>query len=136
MAGIGSGLVFGLCMAALVSFNSIKQTVAPLFENSEQVIKAGPANHFQRNISMGGWLYLTNARLVFRSHSFLQKTYELSIPTSNITQAQPCMTMWIIPNGLRITINEGNFEQFVVEQQHAWVATIRERNLSLTPNSV
>lgn len=114
------GSAFGLCMALLVSSSWVKQSATPRFEPDEQIIKASPASHLRGVITMGGWLYLTDKRLVFRTHTFLQKSYELAIPLADIAQAQPAKMAWFITNGLTITTDTGQIERFVVEQGRQW----------------
>jgi hypothetical protein len=74
---------------------------------------------------VGGWLYLTDQRLVFLSHGFNIQEHKLSIPLEEIVEARPCATARIIPNGLRIVTTEGE-ERFVVEGRRSWADEIEQ----------
>jgi hypothetical protein len=122
---LGSGVFFGLCMTALVASPGLKQSATPQFHSDEHILKSSPANHVSRLITIGGWLYLTNKRLIFQSHTFVQPSYERIFSLATITDAQPSMTAWIVPNGLTITTRDGQIERFVVAQRQEWSAAIQ-----------
>jgi len=90
----------------------------------EDLVKEGGANHFRNIEAVGGWIYLTDQRLLFKSHSINVQRHELSIPLQKISEAKPCMTFGIIPNGLEIKTIDGNKEKFVVEDRKNWVKKI------------
>ncbi len=124
--GTISGTLFGALMSAFVGYQKKKfETDRPLFRG-EDLVKEGGANHFRNVEAVGGWIYLTDQRLLFRSHSINVQRHELSIPLQKITEANPCMTFGIIPNGLKIRTIDGNTEKFVVEDRKDWVKKILE----------
>jgi len=92
----------------------------------EDLVKEGGANHFKNIEAVGGWIYLTDQRLLFRSHAINVQRHELSIPLQKMREAKPCMTFGIIPNGLEIKTIDGNTEKFVVEDRKNWVKKILE----------
>ena len=49
---------------------------------------------------------------------------ERAWPRDEIARAEPTATMWIIPNGLRVTLREGKTEKFVVQGRAAWVEAL------------
>src|SRR5262249_2058735 len=100
--GLISGLLFGLTLALFVYLLSFRAACAEAAFEGEVLIKQGPANHLRRMEGVGGWLYLTEQRLLFRSHRFNIQNHELSIPLGDILEVQARATAWIIPNGLLV----------------------------------
>lgn len=121
--GLCSGLFFGLMLAAFTAWQASQFTREVPDLEGEQLLKQGPANHFCGWEGVGGWLYLTDKRLLFRSHRFNIQNHELSIPLVEIAEVETCLTAWIVSNGLRVVTTRGA-ERFVVEGRRSWVKEI------------
>jgi hypothetical protein len=137
--GIFSGTLFGVAMSYFGKYQALNfagkiqafkekaqaefQAERPLQED-EKLIKEGGANHFKNIEGVGGWIYLTDKRVFFKSHSVNIQRHELSIPLDSITEVIACMTLWFIPNGILIKTVDGDIERFVVEDRTAWVGEI------------
>ena len=117
---VGSGLFFGVAMAAFASYQRCQFASQRPASSGEEVLHEGPANHFFNGESVGGWIYLTPRRLLFRSHAINLQPHELSIDLSDVSEALPVLTAKIIPNGLRIVTRSGRDERFVVEGHRRW----------------
>ena len=117
---VASGLVFGLAMASFTAMmrRSFART-RPEFKG-EELLRDGPANHFLNGEGVGGWLFLTKERLLFRSHQFNVQCHELSFPLAEIAEVQPARTVGLFPNGLRLVTHSGKNERFVVEAHRRW----------------
>jgi hypothetical protein len=115
-----SGLAFGLSMAGFMAIQRrrVSQT-RPEF-TGERLLHDGPANHFLNGEGVGGWLYLTEQRLLFRSHKFNIQPHELSVPLVDISEVRPVRTAKIVPNGLRLVTRSGRDERFVVQAHRRW----------------
>jgi hypothetical protein len=121
-----AGILFGVSMGVFVNYQKKKfETERPSFPG-EDLVKEGGANHFRNIEAVGGWIYLTDQRLLFRSHSMNVQRHELTIPLGEISEAKPCMTFGIIPNGLEIKMIDGKTEKFVVEDRNDWAKKIQE----------
>jgi GRAM domain len=125
VAGLFAGLLFGLALATFTELQRDRFTREGTGIDGEAILKQGPANHFRGAESVGGWLFLTHNRLLFRSHRLNVQSHELSIPLTDISEAQTCATLGFIPNGLRV-FTPGGAEQFVVEGRQSWVAAITQ----------
>jgi hypothetical protein len=123
LLGLAAGLSFGLLTATFVAWQRSRFTDEDPCLEGEQLLKQGPANHFRGPEGVGGWLYLTDQRLLFRSHPFNVQNHEVSIPLDEIVEVRVCRTAWIIPNGLRVVTTQ-KAERFVVEGRRSWVAVI------------
>lgn len=74
--------------------------------------------------SVGGWIYLTNKRLFFKSHSLNIQNHELSIPLSDIENAEQKRSLMIFQNRLHLGLKDGKFEKFVVNDPRDWIKNI------------
>src|SRR5205809_520525 len=68
--GPTSGLVFGLAMAGFIAIQRRRFARTRSDFTGEQLLHDGPANHFLNGEGVGGWLFLTKERLLFRPHQF------------------------------------------------------------------
>ena len=99
-------------------------------EPGDRVVREGPANMWRGWESVGGRLWLTERRLVFRSHAIAVQGGETAWPLEQIVRAEPAMTMWIVPNGLSCVLRDGKDLRFVVTGRAEWARAIeRERSL-------
>lgn len=124
VAGLACGASFGLAMAAFVERQRQRlHSVNAQFEG-EPVVQEGPANHFLRGEGRGGWLTLTPSRLVFISHGKNLQNASLNLGLDQIASAAPALTAGVIPNGLRVHLNNGERESFVVSERKVWAQRI------------
>jgi hypothetical protein len=124
VVAIASGLVFGLAMASFMAIQRRRFAQARPDFASEQLLHDGPANHFFNGEGVGGWLFLTRERLLFRSHKYNFQRHELSIPLEEIAEIRPVRTAIILPNGLRIITRSGRDDRFLVEARRKWCSEI------------
>src|SRR5688572_23488408 len=95
-------------------------------EAGEEPLCAGPANHWRGIEAVGGKLFLTSRRLVFRPHRVNVQAEERAWPIDDVVDAQPTNTLWIVPNGLLVLLRDGRREKFVVEDRASWLARLAE----------
>jgi hypothetical protein len=99
------------------------------FLAGETPIKDSAAN-LQRGIeTVGGWLYLTNHRVVFESHAFNIQTGTTIVPLASITGARECWTKFLnliplFPNSFAVATKEGSVFRFVTFGRQAWIDAI------------
>ncbi|MGI4800685.1 MAG: GRAM domain-containing protein [Janthinobacterium lividum] len=99
-----------------------------VLEASEQVVKQGRAN-LQRGLeTAGGFLYLTNRRLVFEAHSFNFQRQFTQIALPDIELVVPCWTkllgvLPLLPNSLSIQTKSDVFN-IVLSGRAAWRAAL------------
>ena len=94
----------------------------------EKIIKEGKANHSVGITNVGGTLYLTNTRVIFETNAlnFMQK-HHFSLLFKDISGFGKRNTLFIIPNSIFITSNEGKEDKFVVFGRDKWLKEIAER---------
>jgi hypothetical protein len=127
--GIPAGLLAGLSLAGFALcagfalWRRSRLTRADPRRPGERLFAQGPANHLRGWEAVGGGLYLTDRRLLFRPHRFNFHRTEASIPLDEILRAETRATGGVIPNGLWITTPSGT-ERFVVGDRTGWVLEI------------
>ena len=96
---------------------------------NEQLLREGAANLQRGPETVGGWLFLTNSRLVFSSHRFNVQTGVTEIALSTVRSVQPCWTKFlgflpVAPNSLSVASESGE-HRFVLFRRSAWAEAIR-----------
>lgn len=123
--GTAGGVPFGLLLASFQESVRRNAALPAAVSSGERVLHGGVANHFAYGESAGGYLWLTDARLLYVSHQANYQPHELSIPLAEIRDARPARTFGIVPNGLKVTTKSGAVEKFVVERRGEWVRRIQ-----------
>ena len=123
-AGLCAGFFFGLGTAVFLDRQRHRFQIERPDFSGEQLLWEGPANHFLHGEGVGGWLYLTTRRLLFRSHRFNLQPHETDLPLADISDASPALTIGFIPNGLLVCTVSGRRERFVVGRRKRWSAEI------------
>ena len=98
--------------------------------NSESLTKQGSANHWQGWQAVGGKLFLTDQRLVFRSHSFNVQRHEISIELEEVAFVKLRNNFLLVPNGMSIFLRNGQEERFVIWSRKDWITTIRQAKVT------
>jgi hypothetical protein len=91
---------------------------------SETVLKHGGASHFKGIEAVGGRLFLTDQRLVFKSHRFNIQVHQESYPLADITAVEPRRGISIVGDGLAVVLSGGREERFVVFGRRDWITQI------------
>lgn len=121
ISGVVSGLLFGLFIGWFKSSKRIDQMMALQLQDGEELVFQTVANHFKGAEAVGGRLYLTNSRLVFRSHKFNIQNHEWTLDRTMIQSVSRYKTLGIISNGLVIRTKNKEEEKFVVEEAGTWM---------------
>ncbi len=87
------------------------------------MLHQGPANHLVGKEAVGGWLYLTDQRLVFVSHGVNAFAHAWEAPLHAVLAAARCVTRGLLPNGIRVEATEGA-RRFVVSRRSVWETLI------------
>lgn len=128
-----TGLPFGVAMALFGAYQRKRFLAMDLVPSHETLIHQGAANHFMGLEGVGGWLYLTDQALRFKSHQVNIQRHEVTIPVCEISEAIPCRTAGIFPNGLRVTTKDGRSERFVLNGRRKWSSAITRAKMDAEP---
>ncbi len=128
--GLIAGLLFGPPWAWVMRmfanrFNSKHKVERPDF-GSESILVEGPANHFKGIEGVGGYLWVTDARVHFRSHSVNFQNHEWTCPLSKIQDARATKTVGLFNNGLRLKTFSGKEHRFTVYDNRGWAEVLQK----------
>jgi hypothetical protein len=124
--GIAGGLAFAFIMALFIRSRFVRNAVRIELEPGETIRFHTPANHFKGMEAVGGHLYLTDSRLIFKSHKLNFQNHQLVIDLSDVKKFDRCKTLGIVNNGLIIETSSGDSERFVVDGGASWIAHLTE----------
>lgn len=119
--GLVAGFLFGWILGAFINSKQVEQSTQIKTEDDETILFGSQANHLRGIEAVGGKLYLTNKRLVFKSHNFNFKNEMLSIPRSDIVSLGSFKSLGFISNGLSVTLRDQKTEKFIVDRPQDWM---------------
>ena len=128
VAGAISGVLFGWLMGLFAKSKFVTQTTKIETDPDEHILFETPANHFKGIEGVGGKLYLTNKRLVFKSHKLNIQNHQLSIQLIDIKNVDRFKTLGLVNNGLSVITIDDKTEKFVVEQMENWIKYLTEKS--------
>ena len=131
LAGLFTGIIVAWLADKFLTSSIFTKPPKFNFENEEVIHFQTPANHFKGIEAVGGFLCLTNKRLLFKSHNLNIQNHELSIILSDITTVDRYKTLGIINNGLAIRLSNDETEKFVVDKAKQWI-----ENIGMTKNGL
>jgi len=131
-AAIG-GFLFGWLMGAFANSKFVEKETQITLKTGETILHSTLGNHIKGIEAVGGKLYLTNQRVVFKSHKLNFQRHALSIDLNDIAYVQRYKTLGLINNAIAVISNENKKEKFVVEQREidGWVFNFENRNIRL-----
>lgn len=101
--------------------------INPKLELNEEIEIEGPANLFRGIEGVGGKIFLTNKKLIFKSHKINIQKGQTDIEYQNIKEVAKRKTAKLINNGIRIITQRGMEYDFVVNERDLWFEKITER---------
>jgi hypothetical protein len=109
-------------------------------EPGEIIVEQGRANAQRGAESVGGWLYLTDRRLIFESHSLNVQTGETIIPRDQIASVTKEWTRFLnriplAPNSIEVHLRGEESYRFVVNGRKSWIAAIETEGVQGPPQS-
>jgi hypothetical protein len=131
VGGAVSTLLFTWLSGVLIKSKFVRGVTNVDLSPDETIVFQSPANHFKGMEAVGGMLYLTSLRLIFKSHRFNIQNHQCSINLNEITTVDTNKTLGVVNNGLIITIIANHTEKFVVSDVNEWVAKLNDAKNSL-----
>ena len=126
ISGAIAGLIFGWLIGLFADSKFVTKGTEIETGPGETILFETPANHFKGIEGVGGKLYLTNKRLVFKSHKLNIQNHQLSLELTEIENAARRKSAGIINNGISVTTKDKKTEKFVVEQPQKWVEELAQ----------
>ena len=120
LSGVVAGVLFGLVIGIFLRSKLLKNSTKVDIDPGENVLLESPANHFKGIEAVGGKLYLTNKRIIFKSHKLNIQVHQLSIKLEDIKKFERYKTLGLVNNGLSLTTVNETTEKFVVNEIEEW----------------
>ena len=130
LSGAVSGFLFGWIMGLLSRSKFLVRGTEIVTEAGETILLETGANHFKWFEGVGGKLYLTNKRLVFKSHQFNIQNHLLALNLSDIKKVDRFKSLGMRHNGLTVRTVSNKTEKFVVQQPDQWAKYLLENNVA------
>lgn len=126
--GVSSASLFAISIFLLLKkvFNFNKEIPADLI--SETMIASGPANHYAGVEVRGGWLYLSQQALTFKSHNMNIQNAESKILVNEIKSIEKFNQLGIARTGLIVNLKSGAKEKFIVNERQLWLSEFKKLN--------
>ena len=122
ITGMLSGFIFGFIIHWFSKSSFLNKSTKIETDRDERILFESAANHFKGIEGVGGKLYLTNKRLIFKSHKLNIQNHQLAIPLADISEIGRYKTLGLVNNGLTVSTIHHATERFVVEDADLWEA--------------
>ncbi len=100
--------------------------IKPALLEEEKLEEEIFANLFRGIEAVGGKLFFTNKRLIFKSHSLNIQKGQTNISFSEINNLEKRKTMKIVDNGMKITTKDDKEYCFILEDRDLQIEKIKE----------
>ncbi len=127
IAGALAGFLFGWVMRLFANSKMLTKDTKIETHANESILFDTEANHFKGIEGVGEKLYLTNKRLVFKSHKFNIQNHEISINLPDIDKIDRYKILGLSDNGLLVSTTNNKTEKFVVQAIEEWLNQLEER---------
>ena len=127
------GLLIGLIVSFTISLISNKldrkmtRNVVPKLNDNEKIEIEGPANLYKGVEGVGGKMFLTNQRMIFKSHNYNIQTGQTNIPFMDIEDVIERKLFLIADVGLRVKLKGRKKYDFVVNERNKWIEEINSK---------
>jgi hypothetical protein len=126
LAGLVSGLLFGWFTDKYLVFGLFAKGANFDLDDNETIISKKQANRLTSSVGIGGYLCLTDKKLIFKSYSSDTNNQEWTINLSDISGVEKFRTLGLVNNGIKIITKEKVVERFVVDRQKQWLQSINQ----------
>lgn len=126
--GLVAGILFGWGMGAFANSKRVAQSTEITPEKDETMLFGAQASHLKGLESIGGKLYLTDKRLVFKSHAYNFRNETFSIALQEIVSLHAFKSLGLISNGMAITLSDQKKVKFIVERPEDWISRLSGNN--------
>ncbi len=129
IAGIVAGAVFGLLIGVFSKTKPVPKSVLVVLNFGEEIIHQTNANHCTKWEGVGGRLYLTRQRVIFKSNKFNIRVRQFSISLAEIKNVSQYRTLGIINNGLMLETTSDGTEKFIVADADQWIFYLQQHQI-------
>ena len=123
IAGVICGVLFATGMVRF-AYRRIETFEVETPNIVGEVLYEGGTNHFKGIEAVGGYLWVTDKVIHFKSHKLNIQNHELIIPVDEVSEVILSKTLKLIPNGVILKTSKGQVERFVVNKRDKLVEVI------------
>ncbi|NJB35294.1 hypothetical protein HCO57_01700 [Croceivirga sp. JEA036] len=105
----------------------INESNTPKLTPDEHIEIEDTTNLWRGIEAVGGKLYLTNKKLVFKPHKLNIQKGQINIHYNNITEIRKRKTAKVIDNGIQIKTHDGNEFNFVINEREKWIEKLNDK---------
>lgn len=118
------GILFYLLTEALIP--ALTKSIKPRLLENEKVENDEPVNLLKGFEKIGGKLFLTNKRLIFKSHKLNIHRKQISFEFTQISEVIERKSK-AFDNGIRITTVDNKNHDFVVQDSDQWLKKLNKK---------
>ena len=129
-----NGLIFqGLFLGLFIGIGfpyvtgKLGKRIKPKLTENEKIEIEGLANLLRGVEGVGGKLFLTNKKVIFKSHRINIQKGQTDIEYENIVEISKRKTAKLIDNGIRIKTKDRKEFDFVVNERDIWIEKLNDR---------
>lgn len=119
--GAAQGIAFGCLMAGFMALYEKRAAKVVAELAPEGIVHHGPATHMATG-RIGGWLVLTEQRLVFVPHKLNVGGKRQELAVADVAGARPGDAL--LPNQIEVVTRAGQRLRFVVKKRRDWLAKL------------
>jgi hypothetical protein len=132
VSGIFTGLLGGLFFNAGMSYfkkfaHGLAEGITIDLAHDERVLLEAPANHLLKHEGVGGKLWLTDKRLVFKSHKLNFQNHEQSFALHELSAIKKEEKLKL---GFRLELLNKDVHKFIVDSPSEWISTLESRRVA------
>jgi hypothetical protein len=120
VTGAVAGLLYALVTGWFAKSGFVAKSTKIVTGPGESIVFESPANYFKGKKGVDGKLYLTNKRLIFKSHKVNIQNHQVVIDLTDIKEVGRYKTSGMVNNGLIVSTIHNTDERFVVDEADAW----------------
>ena len=107
--------------------SKLEKNIKPRLVENEKIEVEGSANLFRGMEGVGGKIFLTNEKVIFKSHKINIQKGQTDIKYGSIFEIIKRKTARLIDNGMRIKTKDGKEFDFVLNERDTWIEKLNEK---------
>lgn len=130
LEGIIFAVVYGFLFYVMteIMIPMLARSVKPLLIENETVKMDGSASLVKGFEKIGGKLFLTDSRLIFKPHKLNIHRKQISFELDQISDVMKRKGSTTLNNGVRVTTTEGKKVDFMVHERDLWLKKLHDEN--------
>ncbi len=130
LEGISFAVVYGLLFYFMteILIPMLARSVKPGLMKNEKIKMDGPASLMKGFEKVGGKLFLTDSRLIFKPHKLNIHRKQINFELEEISEVMKRKTSNTLDNGVRVTTTDGKNVDFMVHERDLWLKKLYGKN--------